>query len=246
MKIALIAKAEADNPKTYTSHKNKVTYHPENLFLSEEDKSALEFALQLTELKNGAIDVYTFEQGEAAERILHEALAMGASTATKISAGNINDPLLQNKIASEFVHYLKENNENYDLILTGKTTSSAFPAAIAAGLGIAFYDYVSMIDTSLNYEMKLEKGKITGQCVLPAVIATLDSINVPRLASFTSLSTAINSSINNVSFKTSDEGVTSEIVAKPVKNEKTIFNLEQDPKATQKLVEILKQNGMLR
>ena len=26
MKIALIAKAEADNPKTYTSHKNKVTY----------------------------------------------------------------------------------------------------------------------------------------------------------------------------------------------------------------------------
>lgn len=246
MKIALIAKAEADNPKTYTSHKNKVTYHPENLFLSEEDKSALEFALQLTELKKGTIDVFTFEQGEAAERILHEALAMGASTATKISAGNINDPLLQNQIASEFVHYLKENNENYDLILTGKTTSSAFSAAIAARLGISFYDYVSMIDTSLNYEMKLEKGKITGQCVLPAVIATLDSINVPRLASFTSLSTAINSSINNVSFKTSDEGVTSEIIAKPVKNEKIIFNLDQDPKATQKLVEILKQNGMLR
>lgn len=246
MKIALIAKAEADNPKTYTSHKNKVTYHPENLFLSEEDKSALEFALQLTELKKGTIDVFTFEQGEAAERILHEALAMGATTATKVSAGNINDPLLQNKIASEFVHYLKENNEKYDLILTGKTTSSAFSAAIAAGLGISFYDYISMIDTSLNYEMKLEKGKITGQCVLPAIVATLDSINVPRLASFTSLSTAINSSINNVSFKTSDEGVTSEIVAKPVKNEKIIFNLDQDPKATQKLVEILKQNGMLR
>lgn len=246
MKIALIAKAEADNPKTYTSHKNKVTYHPENLFLSEEDKSALEFALQLTELKKGTIDVFTFEQNEAAERILHEALAMGATTATKVSAGNINDPLLQNQIASEFVHYLKENNENYDLILTGKTTSSAFSAAIAARLGISFYDYVSMIDTSLNYEMKLEKGKITGQCVLPAIVATLDSINVPRLASFTSLSTAINSSISNVSFKTSDEGVTSEIVAKPVKNEKTIFNLDQDPKATQKLVEILKQNGMLR
>lgn len=246
MKIAVIVKSEEANSKTYIADKNKVTSHPENLFLSAKDKNALEYALQLLEINGGTIDAYTFAQSEVAERSLHEALAMGANTATKIVAGDINDPLQQNQIANEFAHYLKKCKKSYDLILTGSPESSEFFAAVATKLGIACYNYISAIDTSLNYEMKLERGKIIGQCTLPAIICTLDTINVPRIASFTALSKAINSNIDNVALKKHKGIVLSKIMAKPIKKEKMILNLKEDPKATQRLISALKQNGILR
>jgi electron transfer flavoprotein beta subunit len=246
MKIAVIAKAEIDNPKTYTAHKNKVTYHPETLFLSKEDKSALEYAMQLIEIKGGTIDTYTFEQDEVADRVLHEALAIGANTATKIVVGNSNDPTQQNQIAKKFVHYLQESNKNYDLLLTGCTMSSEFAAIIAQKLNIEYYDHLSMIDTSFNFEMKLERGKIKGKCKLPAVLATLDSINIPRLPNYNALSNAISSNITIVTCNKEKEMPSSIIGVKTNKKEKVIFDLKQDPEATQKLIDTLKQDGILR
>ncbi len=246
MKIAVIAKAEINNPKTYTVHKNKVTYHPENLFLSEEDKSVLEYAVQLVELKGGTIDVYTFEEGEVADRVLHEALALGADTATKIEAGDLNDPLQQNYLACKYMHFLKEQEKNYDLLLTGGTAISEATAVIAQKLGMTYYDHITMIDTSFNFEMKLEKGKITGKCKLPAVVSTLNAINVPRLADFVALSNALASNITSVSFKGQHKHMKSVVNVVNGKKEKIIFNLNDDPQATQKLVDALKQNGILR
>lgn len=246
MKIAVIAKAEINNPKTYTAHRNKVTYHPENLFLSEEDKSVLEYALQLVELNGGTVDAYTFEEAEVADRVLHEALALGANTATKIAAGDLNDPLQQNYLASKYVHFLKEQGKNYDLLLTGGTAFSEVAAVIAEKLGMTYYDHISMIDTSLNFEMKLEKGKITGKCKLPAVVATLNAVNVPRLADYVALSKALNSNITTVSFKDQPELPKSVVKVANGKKKRIFFNLNEDPQATQKLVDVLKQNGILR
>ncbi|MBA1392320.1 hypothetical protein EQ500_00140 [Lactobacillus sp. XV13L] len=246
MKIAVIAKAEIDNPKTYTAHRNKVTYHPEDLFLSSADKSALEYALQLVEVKGGSIDAYAFEQNDVAERVLHECLALGANTATKIVAGDINDPLQQKYVAHEFAHYLEKKGEKYDVLITGSTAFSEFIAVIAQELGIGYYDHLAMIDTSLNFEMKLEKGKLLGKCVLPAAITTENTINVPRLATYTALSSAIASSINTVTFNKPADAIASEVKMATAKKERVLFDLEQDPKATTKLVAALRQNGILR
>lgn len=245
MKIAVIAKA-AVNSKTYTSHHKQVTYHSNNLFLSEEDKSALEYALQLIEQEGGTIDAYTFEQDQVAERVLHEALALGADKAIKITAGDVNDPLQQNYIAQEFVHYLKEQDKNYDLILAGCTGWTELSAMIATQLGSNYYDHLSAIDAGLNFEMKLEQGAITGKCKLPAVITVLSSVSVSHLAGFSALNQAINTSITAISFNKLPKQKTSSIIAKDKRPQKEIFDLTEDPQATQKLVAALRQDGILR
>lgn len=246
MKIAVIIKAGLEHLQTYTSYKNKVTYHPENLFLSTEDKSALEYALQLIEVKGGLIDAYSFEQGEVADRILHEAMALGANTATKIVTGDLKDPMQQNYLVKKLIQYLKNEGKKYDLIITGYSSFSQFAAIIADKLKMNYYDQLTNIDVNFNYEMKLEKGILKGQCELPMVITNLSSINTPRLANFSAVKKAINSKITEVSFKKLNKQKVSQIKVETEKSEKMIFNLDNDPDATSKLITLLERNGIMR
>ena len=90
-------------------------------------------------------DVYTFEKGIVAERILHEALSMGANRAIKFSGVDIYDPLQANIISNQFLNYVRKQG-NYDLILTGENEETDnILARIAYGLGYNYYDYVIKI-----------------------------------------------------------------------------------------------------
>lgn len=70
VKIAVIVKTAIDDSKVYTTHREKVTYHPEKLFLSQTDKNVIELALSWIKKNGGSIDAYTFEKGILADRVL--------------------------------------------------------------------------------------------------------------------------------------------------------------------------------
>lgn len=246
MKIAVIVKTAITDDKVYTTHRDKVTYHTDNLFLSETDKNAIEYALSWIKKNGGSIDAYTFEDGILAERVLHEALAMGADTATKFSGADINDPLQENEIAGQFVEYLKQNNKDYDLILTGyDKNSDVVLAVIAQKLGYSYYDHIAKADTKFNYETKLEKGNIRGQYKLPAVMSMLNTVNTPHLPSFVKLHDVLGTKINEIKFNNLDNSE-SQIVADQRKHKKVILDMNQDPNAVQELVDLLKHDGILK
>lgn len=246
MKIAVIVKTAITNDKVYTTHRDKVTYHTDDLFLSETDKNAIEYALTWIKKNGGVIDAYTFEKGVLADRVLHEALAMGADTATKFTGLDINDPLQENEIAKQFVKYLKQNNKDYDLILTGyNENSDIISASIAQKMGYSYYDHISKADTKFNYETKLEKGNIRGQYKLPAVMSMLDTVNTPHLPNFVKLHDVLTTNINEVEFSNSEDSE-SKIIADQRKHKKVIFDMNQDPNAVQELVDLLKHDGILK
>lgn len=246
MKIAVIVKTDFSNSKVYTTHRSKVTYHTDDLFLSQTDKNAIEYALQWIKVNDGTIDAYTFEDGVLADRVLHEALAMGVNKATKITGVDIHDPLQSNEIATKFAKYLKENCD-YDLILTGDNPETdVISAALAQKMNINYYDHVSQIDTSFKFETELGKGKIRGQFKLPAVISVLDSINTPHLPSFINLRDALETKLNIVKWDLKHVKDSSDIVADQRKQKKVIFDLSQDPEAVKELVDELKKDGILK
>lgn len=246
MKIAVIVKTDLNNAKAYTTHRSKVTYHTDKLFLSQTDKNAIQYGLDWVEAKGGEVDAYTFEQGVLADRVLHEALAMGVKKAVKFTGVDFRDPLQGNSIAKQFANYLKKQG-GYDLVLTGANDETdALSAFIAADLGYSYQDHVSKIDTKFMYETELEKGHIRGQFKMPAVITVLDSINTPHLPSFIDLRNALQAKIKSVSLHTDPKQEKSQIVADQSKRKQIIFDLHQDPEAIQKLVDVLKQDGILK
>lgn len=247
MKIAIIVKTAITDSKVYTVHKNKVTYHTNNLFLSQTDKAAIEFALSWIEKNGGTVDAYTFEEGILADRVLHEALAMGVDNAIKFSGVDINDPLQENYITNHFINYIQKNKKDYDLILSGyNTNSDMLSAYIAQKLDYFYYDYVSAIDTNFNYESSLEKGKIRGQYKLPAVISVLDTINNPHLPSFVKLHNALTTPITDIKVKKNNNDDESQIIANQKKHKKIIFDMNKDPNSVQELVDLLKDDGILK
>lgn len=246
MKIAVIVKTDLKDSKVYTTHRSKISYHTDNLFLSETDKNAIEYALGLIHDNGGMLDAYTFEQGVLADRVLHEAMAMGADTATKFTGVDSYDPLQVNTIADQFVNYLKKR-DNYDLILTGSNNETgSISAFVANKLGYAYVDHVMKIDNSFNYETALEKGHLNGQFKLPAVVSVLEDINTPHLPSFINLRDALNSKIDEVSLNTDDVTDSSKLIADQNKQKHLIFDMHEDPDAVQKLVNALKADGILK
>lgn len=244
MKIAVIVKTDLNDPKVYTTHRAKVNFNSDNLFLSSADKSAIEYALECIKNQSGEIDAYTFEKGVLADRVLHKALAMGVNTATKFTGVDSYDPLQTTTIAKQFTDYVKKHG-NYDLIITGYGSESDNLAPfIAQNLNMKFIDHISKINTDNSFETKLEKGVIKGKLKYPAVISVLDSINTPHLPSFINLRDAFDVQLNKVSLSTSEEH--SKIVADQTKQEQIIFDLHQDPDAVQKLVDVLKNDGILK
>ena len=244
MKIAVIVKTDLDDPKVYTTHRSKVSYHTDNLFLSQNDKNAIEYALDCVKNKGGEVDAFTFEKGILADRVLHEALAMRVNTATKVAGVDVYDPLQTTTIAKEFADYVKKNG-NYDLIISGcSDEADPIEAYIAKDLGMNFIDHVAKVDKEYNFESNLEKGRVTGKFALPSVLTVLDSINTPHLPSFIDLRDALSAKINEITISSNDEQ--SKIVADQTKRKQVIFDLHQDPDAVQKLVDVLKEDGILK
>ena len=74
MKIAVIVKTDLNDPKVYTTHRAKVNFNPDNLFLSSADKSAIEYALKCIKNQSGEVDTYTFENGKLVGKGTHKQL----------------------------------------------------------------------------------------------------------------------------------------------------------------------------
>lgn len=242
VKIAVIVKKEFLSSKAYTTHRQKVSYHNEDLFLSNSDKAAI--ALAVTLKQDGQVDLFSFENGVVGERVLREGLSYGADTATLFKGINPDDPLNSTEISQVLAKQFKK--QGYDLILTGESSESAnFAARLADMLAYNFYDQISYFDTNKSFESQLDRGSLTGTATLPAVLTITVAAKNPKLPSFLEMEAAQKAEIKDVEIKVSDQE-SSEIIADQRKGKKLILNLDDEPDAVEKLVEALKQDGILK
>lgn len=242
MKIAVIVKKEFLSSKAYTTHRQKVTYHDEDLFLSKSDQASISLAVSLKQ--DGQVDLFSFEKGIVGERVLREGLSYGADTATLFTGIDPDDPMNSGQIAQVLAKQLK--GQGYDLVLTGANCESAnFAARLANSLSYNFYDQVSYFDANKSFESQLNRGSLTGTATLPAILTITEEAKNPKLPSFLALEAAQKVEINKIDIKPSNQEV-SEIIADKRKGKKLIWNLDDEPDAVEKLVEALKQDGILK
>ncbi|GFZ27472.1 hypothetical protein [Lactobacillus corticis] len=243
MKIATIVKSELTDPKTYTTHRTKVFYHPEKLFLSDSDKAAVELAVKIAG-NNGQVDLFTLEQGEVGVRVLHEALAMGAASATEFVGSDPNDPANAYLAAEKVSEYLKD--QGYDLILVGDVVGSAPIAAyLAENLGFNLYENVTRLSPNWEYETELDRGQLKGKVQTPAVLTVEANAIEPELPSFPALEAAQKQTIKSVALNLDTEEA-SEVVVNQTQHPHVIWNLDEEPDAVEKLVAALRQDGIMK
>lgn len=112
-------------------------------------------------------------------------------------------------------------------------------------LAYNFYDQISYFDANKSFESQLNRGSLTGTANLPAVLTITAAVKNPKLPSFLDMEAAQKAEIKDIEIKASDQEK-SEIIADQRKWKKLIWNLDDEPDAVEKLVEALKQDGILK
>ncbi len=152
--------------------------------LSTIDRNALEEAVRIKEKHGGTVMVVTVSSKTPAdEKVMKEAVAMGADAACVVNTNSELDPLDTAKLIAEV--YKKGN---YDLILFGEGSNDEYNCAVgpmvAELLGlpvITFVKRIEMADGRIIAERDLEDKTVTLEAPLPAIVTVVNEINEPRI-----------------------------------------------------------------
>jgi electron transfer flavoprotein alpha/beta subunit len=150
------------------------------------DKNALEAAVQLKEALGGSVTVISMGSDKA-KAALKEAISVGADKAVLIS-----DPAFEGSDSystSSILAAAVKKIGSFDVILCGNqatdTDDGQVGPLIAEQLDMAQATYVEKIEVkgnALYVNREADEGYETLEVQLPAVLAVVDSINEPRLA----------------------------------------------------------------
>ncbi|MEG8098978.1 electron transfer flavoprotein subunit beta/FixA family protein [Candidatus Liberibacter brunswickensis] len=211
------------------------------------DETALEESLQLKE-KGIANEVVVVSIGSyKVEKVLRDALAMGADRGILIESNEVLESLSVAKILHEIV-----KQENPKIVIAGKKStdneSGQTGQMLAALIGWPQATFVSKIDVSNNHAIvtrEIDFGTITLEIPLPAIITVDLNLNEPR---YISLSNIIKMRKKNLEKKKiSDFAIDLTPRLKILKfEEKQIERKNQRLHSTTELISILKsKNGLL-
>ncbi|MFD1671778.1 electron transfer flavoprotein subunit beta/FixA family protein [Agrilactobacillus yilanensis] len=235
------------------------------VILNPYDKNAIEVALQLKEKYTGEVTAVSFGGDIETEKVLREALSLGCDHAFKVNDEGYESldafsPMLGSvlgKVPVADVSYFITGREAAD------DNQSIIGASIAAAVDADFVDNVDEIEFLENHSLKLvsrwDQSELSGIYEkTPLVISVTDTINTPRLPSFKAKMQAKKAKLDEV--KVSDltdldltqlnnlrEKVDSTGVFEPevINKENIIYDLEQDEQAVDKLMDNLKEKGIL-
>ncbi len=152
--------------------------------LSTIDRNALEEAVRIKEKHGGTVTVVTVSSKMPVdEKVMKEAVAMGADAACIVNTDSELDPLDTAKLIAEV--YKKRN---YDLVLLGEGSNDEYNCAVgpmvAELLGlpvITFVKRIEVADGRIIAERDLEDRVVTVEAPLPAVVTVVNEINEPRI-----------------------------------------------------------------
>jgi electron transfer flavoprotein beta subunit len=208
--------------------------------VSPHEECAVEEAVRLIEANGGESVVMTLGPAEAADQ-LRDALAIGIDRAVLLETdGSDWDPLATASALSEAVRRLEADGGPFDLILVGN--ESADSGGFQVGIRVA---------SALDRPVVTARRQVAGgfdiyELPLPAVVGVREGINLPRYPSVPGRLRAKKKEIETTApERVAGGGPTLDRLKLPVEQEAQVEILGQGPEAAPRVVEVLRELGVL-
>ena len=236
----------------------KITLTPDNqsidtrhlgFTISPHEECAVEEALRIVQAHGGGTTVLTLGPAAAAEQ-LRDALAMGADRAILLETdGREWDPVAT---ADAIVQAVRAEDLAFDLLLFGNEAADSgdYQVGIRVAHALDLPCVTGVKQLQIANGRAVAKREATGgweifELPLPAVLTVKEGINLPRYPSLPGRLKAKKKEIKTLQPAWHDHGLRMIRLHLPAEQEKTVQILGAGPDAAPKVVELLRQLGIV-
>jgi electron transfer flavoprotein beta subunit len=220
--------------------------------VSPHEECAVEEAVRLAEAHGGETVVMTLGPAEAADQ-LRDALAIGVERAVHLETdGSDWDPVATAAALADAVRALEADGGPFDLILAGNESADSGGYQVGIRLAVALDRPVVNGVKSLEIDGSTARARRQApggwevyEVPLPAVIGVREGINLPRYPSVPGRLRAKRKEIDRVVPTRAAGGPEMARMALPVEQAQEVEILGSGPDAAPRVVEVLREIGVL-
>jgi electron transfer flavoprotein beta subunit len=220
--------------------------------VSPHEECAFEEAVRLIEAHGGESVVMTLGPAEAADQ-LRDAMAIGIDRAVLLQTdGSDWDPLATATALTDAVRRLEADGEPFDLILVGNESADSGGFQVGIRLAVALdrpvvtgIKALEITDGVARARRQIPGGFDIYELPLPAVVGVKEGINLPRYPSVPGRLRAKKKEVETSSPERAAGGPVLDRLKLPVEQEAQVEILGQGPDAAPRVVEVLREIGVL-
>jgi len=220
--------------------------------VSPHEECAEEEAVRLIEANGGESVVLTLGPPEAADQ-LREALAIGIDRAVLLETdGSDWDPVATASAITAAVRDLEAAGGPFDLILVGNESadSGGFQVGIRLAVALDRPVVTGMKALEIRDGVAIARRQVAGgfdiyELPLPAVVGVREGINLPRYPSVPGRLRARKKEIERIVPERQPGGPILERLVLPVEQEQDVEILGRGPEAAPRVVEVMRELGVL-
>ena len=220
--------------------------------VSPHEECAVEEAVRLIDANGGESVVLTLGPAEAADQ-LRDALAVGIERAVHLETdGSDWDPVATAGAITDAVKSLEAADGPFDLILAGNESADSGGYQVAIRVAVALdrpivtgIKALEVRDGVATARRQIPGGADVYELPLPAVVAVREGINLPRYPSVPGRLRAKRKEIERIVPERRPGGPTLERLQLPVEQEQHVEILGNGPEAAPRVVELMRQLGVL-
>jgi electron transfer flavoprotein beta subunit len=220
--------------------------------VSPHEECAVEEAVRLIEANGGESVVLTLGPPEAADQ-LRDALAIGADRAVLLETDGTDwDPLATAAALTDAIRAFESADGPFDLILAGNESADSGGYQVAIRIAVALdrpivtgIKALEIRDGVATARRQVPGGADVFELPLPAVVAVREGINLPRYPSVPGRLRAKKKEIQRIVPERSAGGPELIRLALPIEQEQNVEILGSGPDAAPRVVEVLRQLGVL-
>jgi electron transfer flavoprotein beta subunit len=220
--------------------------------VSPHEECAVEEAVRLIEANGGESVVLTLGPPEAADQ-LRDALATGADRAVLLETDGADwDPLATAAALTDAIRDLETADGPFDLILAGNESADSGGYQVAIRVAVALdrpivtgIKALEVGDGVATARRQIPGGADVFELPMPAIVAVREGINLPRYPSVPGRLRAKKKEIERIVPERRPGGPELIRLALPVEQEQNVEILGSGPEAAPRVVEVLRQLGVL-
>ena len=219
---------------------------------SPHEECAVEEAVRFIEANGGESVVMTLGPAEAADQ-LRDALAIGVDRAVLLETdGSDWDPMATSAALTDAIRRLEAADGPFDLILVGNESADSGGYQVGIRVAVALDRPVVSGIKALEVDGGVARARrqVSGgwdvfELPLPAVVGVREGINLPRYPSVPGRLRAKKKEIDTSNPERARGGPTLDHLKLPVEQEAQVEILGNGPEAAPRVVEVLREIGVL-
>jgi electron transfer flavoprotein beta subunit len=220
--------------------------------VSPHEECAVEEAVRLVEANGGESVVLTLGPAEAADQ-LRDALAVGVERAVLLETDGADwDPVATSTAIGAAIRDLEADGGPFDLILVGNESADSGGYQVGIRLAVALdrpvvtgIKALEIRDGVATARRQVPGGAEVFELPLPAVVGVKEGINLPRYPSVPGRLRAKKKEIERIAPERVGGGPTLDRLELPPEKEQQAEILGRGPEAAPRVVELLRELGVL-